>query len=200
MGNHLNKNDVSKVDRDHTLQPESQAPEKHEYKNPTDEQMAIPSNTSPISGLDIDASQLKRNMLHKNDGDVCDNCYAIHKKAAGKAVDLRLLTLLEFSRQLYVRKQEVFKKSFPELHGEFDELFKKHGAKLSQVKSSRMKIHTVQRSSSVGSSREISQNDLKLERFKIKTIDLGGDVKQGQGDNGNGGQDDKTKTKGGGSK
>ncbi|KAF3942568.1 hypothetical protein CMV_030787 [Castanea mollissima] len=153
MGNLLNKNDVSKVDRDHTLQPESHAPEKHEYK--TDEQMAIPSNTSPISGLDIDASQLKR---------------------------------------------KVFNKSFPELHDEFDELFKKHGAKLSQVKSGRMKVQAVQRSSSVGSSREISQNDLKLERFKIKTIDLGGDIKQGQGHNGNGGQHDKTKTKGGGSK
>ncbi|KAL0007908.1 hypothetical protein SO802_009410 [Lithocarpus litseifolius] len=118
-------------------------------------------------------------MLHKNDGDMCDNCYAIHKKAAGKAVDPRLLTILEFYRQLYVRKQEVFKKSFPELHDEFDELFKKHGAKLLQVKSGRVKVQTVERSSSVGSSREISQNDLKLERFKIKTIDFGGDVKQG---------------------
>ena len=136
MGNLLNKNDVSKVDRDHTLQPESHAPEKHEYKNPTDDQMVIiPSNTSSISGLDIDASQLKRSMLHKNDGDMCENCYAIHKKAVGKAVDPRLLTILEFSRQLYVRKQVVFEKSFPELHDEFVELFKKHGAKLSQVKS-----------------------------------------------------------------
>jgi len=56
-----------------------------------------------------------------------------------------------------------------------------------QAKSGRVKVKTIQRSLSVGSSREISGDDLKLERFKVKTVVVGGDVKQG----GKGGQDDK---------
>ncbi|GMY23185.1 hypothetical protein FCV25MIE_18426 [Fagus crenata] len=192
MGNLLNKNnDVSTVDSEHTLQPESHVPEKHQYKkNPSNEQMVIPSNIVNNTSL----QNTKSGVLQKNAGDMSDNCYVIHQKAAGKGIDPRLLTLLEFFRQLYVRRQEVFKKSIPDLHNEFSELFKKDGAKLSQVKSGRMKVQTVQRSLSVGSPRELSQDDLKLERFKVKTINLGGEVKQG----GNGGKDDKTK--GGGNK
>jgi hypothetical protein len=175
MGNRLNKNNFSKVDPDNALQLEpDHAPDKYHHRNPSDEQMILPS-------------LIRRDLLRKNAGDMCDNCYRIHRKAAGKAVDPRLLTVLEFFRQLYVRRQEVFATSFPDLRREFDELFKKHGAKLSQAKSGRVKVKTIQRSLSVGSSREISGDDLKLERFKVKTVVVGGDVKQG----GKGGQDDK---------
>lgn len=175
MGNLLNKNNFSKVDPDNALQQEpDHAPDKNHHRNPSDEQMVLPS-------------LIRRDLLRKTAGDMCDNCYRIHRKAAGKAVDPRLLTVLEFFRQLYVRRQEVFETSFPDLHREFDELFKKHGAKLSQVKSGRVKVKTIQKSLSVGSSREISGDDLKLERFKVKTVVVGGDVKQG----GKGGQDDK---------
>lgn len=181
MGNLLNKNNLSEVDRGNGWQLEADhAPDKHHHRNPSDEQMIVPSNNHP--------SLIRGGLVRKNAGDMCDNCYRIHKKAAGKAVDLRLLTVLEFFRQLYVRRQEVFETSFPDLHHEFGEFFKKHGAKLSKEKSGRVKVKTVQRSSSVGSSREISTDDLKLERFKVKTVVVGGgDVKQG----GKGGQDDK---------
>ncbi|XP_059442444.1 uncharacterized protein LOC132174782 [Corylus avellana] len=179
MGNLLNKNNFSKVDGgDDALnaQPD-QAPERHRHRNPSDEQMIVPSLVR------------RDHLLRKNAGDMCDICYRIHRKAAGKAVDPRLLTVLEFFRQLYVRRREVFETSFPDLHSEFDEIFKKHGAKLSQAKSSgrQGKVKSVQRSSSVGSSREISGDDLKLERFKVKTVVVGGDVKEG----GKGGQGDK---------
>ncbi|KAB1225333.1 hypothetical protein CJ030_MR1G015653 [Morella rubra] len=202
MGNLLNKKTVSKVDREIRLQPEPPAPEKHPQGSSSEEQiMRIPSktalqntrSTSLFSGTDIDSSiPIKSDLLRKNAGDMSDNCHRIHRKAAGKDVDPRVLTLLEYFRQLYVRRREVFKTSFPDLHDDFDELFRKQGSSLSQAQSGRMKVQPMKRSSSSGSTREIAAGDLKLQKFKVRTINLDGDT------NGKGGKDDKTK--GGGSK
>ncbi|KAG6680349.1 hypothetical protein I3842_13G037000 [Carya illinoinensis] len=200
MGNLQNKSnstDESKADREinvlHPAEAGDHAPEKDQYYgDPFDEHSTARSTSNLITGsADSDTSRLKSggDLLQEinNAGDMSDDC--IHPMTAEKAVNPRLLTLLEFFRQLYVRKQEVFKTSFPDLHEKFDEIFKKDGGKVSQVKSGRMiKAQPIlQRSMSVGSPREISQDDLKLERFKVRIIDVGGsDTKQADG---KGGQD-----------
>ncbi|EEF28719.1 uncharacterized protein LOC8277621 [Ricinus communis] len=114
-------------------------------------------------------------------------------------VDPRLLMLLEFFRQLYVRKRDMFKKMFPESHDDefVDQMLKKIGAMLSTAKSEKREDKTLQRSLSVGSPRPRSidgdEPPLRLERFKVRTLVPGG----GGGDSSSGGQGD---TKSGGTK
>ncbi|KAJ6892575.1 hypothetical protein NC651_025699 [Populus alba x Populus x berolinensis] len=107
--------------------------------------------------------------------------------------------LLEFFRELFIRRREVFKKLFPELHDEFLGVFKKMGnINLSIEKPGQVKTRALQRSLSVGSPRIPSRNGgespLRLERFKVRTVIPGGG---GQGDTDKGGGQGDT-DKGGG--
>ncbi|KAJ7970545.1 Protease Do-like 4, mitochondrial [Quillaja saponaria] len=115
---------------------------------------------------------------------------------AEKSVDPRIISLLGFFKELYYRRQEMFKKMFPaELYEESVELFKKFGYLLNEVKSNR-EVRTLQRSLSLGSPRARDDSELKLERFKVRTVNADGPVQQA----GQGGQGDNNKTKGGASK
>ncbi|KAJ4843765.1 hypothetical protein Tsubulata_034600 [Turnera subulata] len=117
-----------------------------------------------------------------------------------KPFDPRLVMLLEFFRQLYIKRNEVFKKIFPGyLHDEFVETFKKLGAKLSLRKSDLTKARSLKRSFSVGSTRSRgigAPAPLTLERFKVRTVVPGGG---GSGPQEGGGQDGKGDANSGGS-
>ena len=104
-----------------------------------------------------------------------DSNYYEFQPKSEKPVDPRLLSLLKFFRELYVRRRELCKKSFPRHHDEFVELSKKCGGVVPQVQVPHLQVNrmrstpTLQRSLSVGSLRTPSnrggESDLRLDRF-----------------------------------
>lgn len=104
---------------------------------------------------------------------------------SGKPVDPRLFTVLEMFKKLYVEKHDFFKKIFPGLYDEFTELFNKIGG-VSSIRDE-AKVRTLTRSLSyTGSHRGANLGDestLRLGRFRVRTLDLGGVQSSGQGDN-----------------
>ncbi|KAJ6727379.1 hypothetical protein OIU79_005300 [Salix purpurea] len=107
--------------------------------------------------------------------------YPRNQDKALESIDSRFLMLLESFRDLFIRRNEVFKKLFPELHDEFVGMFRKIGnvnlyiEKPSQVKTRAL---CLQRSFSVDSPRTPLINGggspLTLERFKVHTVVRGG--------------------------
>ncbi|KAG5557067.1 hypothetical protein RHGRI_007354 [Rhododendron griersonianum] len=96
---------------------------------------------------------------------------------SGKSVDPRLFALLEMFKELYVEKHEFFTKIFSgRLYDEFAELFKKIAG--GSLTGDDAKARTVTRSLSCGSRRGAN----RLERFKVRILDLGGVQSSGQGD------------------
>ncbi|KAK4593136.1 hypothetical protein RGQ29_017332 [Quercus rubra] len=112
-----------------------------------------------------------------------DNNYYEFQPKPEKLVDPRLLSLLKFFRELYVRRRELCKKSFPRCHDEFVKLSKKCGGVVPQVQVPDLQVNrmrstpTLQRSLSVGSLRTPSnrggESDLRLDRFRIRTLNVG---------------------------
>lgn len=103
---------------------------------------------------------------------------------SGKSVDPRMFTLLEMFKELYVKRQDFFKKIFPGLYDDFAELFERIGGVFSERDGA--KARTMTRSLSFGSGCGAKQDDestLRLERFKVRTLDIGGVQSSGQGDN-----------------
>ncbi|KAG5237846.1 inhibitor of growth protein [Salix suchowensis] len=150
----------------------------------TGNSMASSSDDSPFFGTFDTMSLLESGLYQQKYDDMSDH-YRREQDKKWDSIDSRLLVLLEFFRELIIRKREVFKKLFPELHDEFLGLFKKMG-----------NARALQRSLSVGSPRTPSRNEgessLRLERFKIRTVipDGGGqgDTSKGGGASSNGGQ------------
>ncbi|KAJ9684771.1 hypothetical protein PVL29_016979 [Vitis rotundifolia] len=105
-----------------------------------------------------------------------DNFHSDYRVTPPQPNDPRLLMLLDNLRQLYTEKRELFKNIFPELDDNFVELFKKIRSTLLQLKTDRLKVQTLQRSLSVDSprtpSRKGDEYPLRLERFKVKTLDV----------------------------
>ncbi|MED6216932.1 hypothetical protein PIB30_012660 [Stylosanthes scabra] len=128
-------------------------------------------------GSDHDQHLLQSGLLKTNYGDMCDNYFGFQTEA-GKSVDPRIMRLLEFIRELYIRRRETFKKMVPErLHEDLVELFKRittllTGANKSMRADGR---RTLQRSLSAGSSQ------LKLDRFRVRYVDAGGGGGGGSG-------------------
>ncbi|KAJ8445047.1 hypothetical protein Cgig2_022567 [Carnegiea gigantea] len=81
--------------------------------------------------------------------------------------DPRVLSLLEFFRQLYQRKKDVFKRIVPVRREVFEDIFHKMGIMESKKKKEKNVI--VKRSSSFG-----DPESVRLSRFKVKPIDSGG--------------------------
>ncbi|KAJ0045270.1 hypothetical protein Pint_05873 [Pistacia integerrima] len=147
------------------------APETYEYGNFSDDQKNMAcSSTDDISQLENDH-------------------YPPKVTTTEKSFDPRLLVLLEYFRELYERKGDLFRKIFPGIHDEFVEFSKKIGELSSHMKShDQMRgVRTMQRSLSVGSPRtraiEGDESPLRLERFKIRTVILDG-ISQGGGQGG----------------
>jgi hypothetical protein len=165
---------------------------------PSDEGMndvASRSRNSPFLGTVDDMQLLESGLFRKQYGDyyVGGDDYFRFQGKDGKSVDPRLLSLLEFFRELFVRRRELFKKIFPGLHDEFVEVSKKVGGVVAHVQENRRRAPmTVQRSLSVGSPRTPSgkrgEPPLRLERFKVRTVTLAAGVGQGGKSGGGGGQ------------
>ena len=112
-----------------------------------------------------------------------DNNYYEFQPKSEKPVDPRLLSLLKFFRELYVRRRELCKKSFPRLHYEFVELSKKCVGVVPQVQVPHLQVNrmrstpTLQRSLSIGSPQTPSNRggelDLRLDWFRIHTLNIG---------------------------
>ncbi|WMV53535.1 hypothetical protein MTR67_046920 [Solanum verrucosum] len=112
---------------------------------------------------------------------------------SGKKVDPRLIMLLDFFRDIYMKRGEFFKKIFPFHHEDFIPIFEKIGVVFSNNKDQekKFKINSFKRSpsdNSLNKSRgiDIDPSQLKLEKFKVKTPEVisgsgGGSGGQGQG-------------------
>jgi hypothetical protein len=150
------------------------------------------SRNSPFSGTVDDMQLLESGLYRKQYGDNMGDDYYRFQGEAGKSVDPRLLPLLEFFRELFVRRRELFKKIFPGIYDEFVELSKKVNGVVAQVQEDR-RFPTMQRSLSVGSPRTPSvkrgEPPLRIERFKVRTVILAADGigKDGSGQQGSGG-------------
>lgn len=114
---------------------------------------------------------------------------------SGKKVDPRLIILLDFFRDLHMKRGEFFKKIFPFHHEDFIPIFEKIGVVFSNNKDhqeKKFKSNSFKRSpsdNSLNKSRgvDIDQSQLKLEKFKVKTPEVisgGGGGGQGQGQGG----------------
>ncbi|KAI9124720.1 hypothetical protein K1719_004642 [Acacia pycnantha] len=134
---------------------------------------------------------LKSGMLKNDFGDMCDKHYGFQTEV-GKSADARIMRLLEFFRHLYYRRSETFQKIVPsELQEEFVELFDRIEAVFSGIKSKNKKANTIQRSLSLGQrSLAAGGSDLRLDRFKIRTVRVDNDNVGDKSDNTtNGGKD-----------
>ncbi|CAN4114311.1 unnamed protein product [Withania somnifera] len=109
---------------------------------------------------------------------------------SGKEVDPRLIMLLDFFRDLYMKRGEFFKKIFPFHHEDFLPIFEKIGVVFSNnkdIQEKKFKINSFKRNpsdSSLNKSRGIDESQLKLEKFKVKTPEVisgGGGASGGQG-------------------
>ncbi|XP_047257463.1 uncharacterized protein LOC124889557 [Capsicum annuum] len=94
---------------------------------------------------------------------------------SGKKVDSRLIMLLDFLRDLYMKRGEFFKKIYPFHHEDFVPIFDKIGVVFSTNRNQekKLEINSFKRSpsdSSLSKSRgiDIDQSQLKLEKFKVK--------------------------------
>ncbi|KAF9676580.1 hypothetical protein SADUNF_Sadunf08G0017000 [Salix dunnii] len=149
----------------------SVCPEVDIYQCDTADSVASSSSDSPFLGTCDDLSLLESGLYQQKFGYFSDKCYRNQDKAL-ESID---------SRELFIRRSEVFKKLFPELHDEFAGMFKKIGTlnlyieKPSQVKTRAL---CLQRSFSVDSPRTPSRKGLEspltLERFKVRTVVPGG--------------------------
>ncbi|KAF9674967.1 hypothetical protein SADUNF_Sadunf10G0182800 [Salix dunnii] len=152
----------------------------------TSNSMASSSNDSPFFRTPDTMSLLENGLYQQKYGDLSDY-YNRKQDKEWDSIDSRLLMLLEFFRELFIRRREVFKKLFPKLNDEFLGQFKKMGnINLSIEKPGQVQVRALQRSLSVGSPRTPSRNGgdspLRLGRFKIRTV-----IPEG------GGQDDANK-------
>ncbi|KAF7846846.1 hypothetical protein BT93_L3674 [Corymbia citriodora subsp. variegata] len=118
-----------------------------------------------------------------------------------QAIDPWLLALMEDLRELYVRRRHTFRHLFPKLHDEIDR-------KLEEALRSRRtrEVRTFQRSLSVGSPRLPGRDGgvgdepaLRLDRFKVRTVDLEDDVVESGGQQGGRGGKGGVASGGGGS-
>lgn len=173
--------------------------------------MASSSTSSPFWGTFDDMSLLQSGLYRRRSyNDLGEDHYRF-QVLVGRSIDPRLLALLEFFRELYFRKRELFKKVFPGLPGELVELSRKIGGVVDQVTDASTRGPTLQRSLSIGSPRApsnvIVESPASFELFKVRVrhdvvLDVG--VQQGgdQGGQGTdqGGQADDNTTSAGGSK
>ncbi|XP_062087114.1 uncharacterized protein LOC133793885 [Humulus lupulus] len=129
-------------------------------------------------------------------GDHHEDYYYNFESRFGILSDPRLLAVVEFFRELYFRRRELFTKTFPQLHDDdhhhhIFEVLKNSGTKLWRVKSGddiQTRAVSLQRSSSLGSPRSRPagtrgiESPLRNEWIKVKTLNTGGgETKSGGG-------------------
>ncbi|KAK9733243.1 hypothetical protein RND81_04G054100 [Saponaria officinalis] len=88
-------------------------------------------------------------------------------------VDHRLLSLLEFFRQLHFRRRDIFKQIIPVHRQAFEDIFDKMNNTQEEEQQYKSEDNVLQKSR--------SSEDLKLDRFKVKPIDSPNDKIKGGG-------------------
>lgn len=150
------------------------------------------SKTSLFFGLvdDSDQSTRLRNGSMKRQysdiGDLYDKLFKEHvdNDDKGSRMDMRVLTVVEYMRELYVGQLPLLKKMFPggakdKFLGFFNKI-RDAVSQFKQVSRPPTKSMTMQRSLSAGSPRftmrgiNVGPPYLRDERFKVKTVDAGG--------------------------
>ncbi|KAF5470079.1 hypothetical protein F2P56_010623 [Juglans regia] len=131
-------------------------------------------------GTSNDVSLLESGLLQRNMDDMSDNYHVFQEKLGKQAIDPKLVSVMEYFRELYVHSQEVFVKIFPgRLHEhEMVKLLEKYETVVFPVllkSTDAMKVRTLQRSLSIGSPRPLvkggdQESPLKLEYFKVRTV------------------------------
>ncbi|KAJ8759163.1 hypothetical protein K2173_004170 [Erythroxylum novogranatense] len=165
--------------------PESQAPIIYPSGYCQDDTFDIvmaPSSTStsPSLGIYDDISLMGSGFYPQRYGG--DHVYYQRNRSEedGNSVDPRLMRLLEFFRQLFIRRRELLNRMFPGLQDECVEVCKKVGNML-HLRKPGHEVVTLRRSLSIGSG-ELSSS-LRPDRFKVRTVTpVGGTVAQGGGD------------------
>ncbi|XP_048135107.1 uncharacterized protein LOC125315098 isoform X2 [Rhodamnia argentea] len=129
--------------------------------------------------------------------------YHGHRPCDGdQSIDPWLLALMEDLRELYVRRRHTFRQMFPNLHGEIEQKLEE------ALRSKRTReVGAFQRSLSVGSPRLPGRDGgvgdepaLRLDRFKVRMVDLDDDVVGGGPQGGQGGAGGVASGGGGGKK
>ncbi|KAI4370700.1 hypothetical protein MLD38_019021 [Melastoma candidum] len=144
---------------------------------------------SPFPTSFDDMSQLRSGLLHRrrrNHAAVAPPGYGYYNyypygAKPGKPIDPRMLPLLESFQELYFRRRDLFQRLFPKLHDEFAK-FSEEIAAEARSKDPLAKLpRRLRRSQSVGSPRVVSRDiggeqPLRLERFKVRPVDLDDDL------------------------
>ncbi|RID69905.1 hypothetical protein BRARA_C01971 [Brassica rapa] len=148
---------------------------------------------------DPESTRLRSGSMKRQYSDIGDLYHKLFKEQhdddGGLRMNMRVLTVIEYMRELYVEQLQLLKKMFPGgAKDKFLGFFNKIGDAMSQFKQesrlSPTKSMTMQRSLSAGSPRFTSRcinlgpPDLRDEWFKVKTVDAGGGGAGGGGKSG----------------
>lgn len=147
---------------------------------------------------DPESTRLKSGSMKRQYSDMGDSYHRVYEERnddvdyfgdgpdddEGSRMDMRVLMVLEYMRELYVGQLQLLKQMFPgKTKDEFLGFFDKIGDAVSQFKQDSRpptKSMTMQRSLSAGSGRvtmrglNLGPSDLRDERFKITTVEAGG--------------------------
>ncbi|EOA28711.1 hypothetical protein CARUB_v10024939mg [Capsella rubella] len=143
---------------------------------------------------DHESTRLRSGSMKRQYSDMGDSYHRVYEEQGGddgeegddegSRMDMRVLMVLEYMRELYVGQLQLLKKMFPgAAKGEFLGFFNKIGDAVSQFKQDSRpptKSMTMQRSLSTGSPRFTSKginlgpSDLRDDRFKVTTVNVGG--------------------------
>ncbi|XP_010525354.1 PREDICTED: uncharacterized protein LOC104803169 [Tarenaya hassleriana] len=118
---------------------------------------------------DPERKRLQSGSMKRQYSDMGDNYHRVYEhkeEEEKKRIDVRVLMLLEYFRELYVREIQVLKKIFPGVKDEFVDFFKKVGEAMPRIK----------RSQSLGSLHVAPRaiDPMANERFKVTTVSTGG--------------------------
>ncbi|KAL0710963.1 hypothetical protein Bca4012_017941 [Brassica carinata] len=187
------------------------------YHHPTEDEEIKDDNdckNSLFFGLvdDSESTRLRSGSMKRQYSDIGDLYHKLFKEQhddldndddQGSRMDMRVLMVLEYLRELYVGKLQLLKKMFPGgAKDKFVGFFNKIGDAMSQYKQDSRppptKSMTMQRSLSAGSPRVTSRGinlgsaDLRDEWFKVTTVNAGG-AAGGGGKGGSAAGQDQTK-------
>ncbi|GAB4836306.1 hypothetical protein Ancab_001221 [Ancistrocladus abbreviatus] len=94
------------------------------------------------------------------------------KDSKGELIDPRLMSILEFFRQLYVRKKVLFRRIISIHREDFVELLNDmEKSKVKDMEKARAKSVKRHHSFSAVRGVKLDDNQLRLQRFKVKTLD-----------------------------
>ncbi|KFK36781.1 hypothetical protein AALP_AA4G170000 [Arabis alpina] len=164
------------------------------YQTTNDEEEDNNCKNSLFFGLfdDSESTRLRSGSMKRQYSDMGNSYHRVYEEydydddgddEEGSNMDVKVLMVLEYMRELYVGQLQLLKKMFPGgAKDEFLGFFNKIGDAMSQLKQDSrtpVKSMSMQRSLSAGSQRvtlrgvNLGPSDLRDERFKVNTVDAG---------------------------